>query len=102
MPCHRRACAGPGCQRNLTDVHAERLAFFQAVLQSRKFAWDAGRTAVLAAGSPLYLTTGQVSASDDEACRANLEFLGSRLVFLIDWNRARKQLRVDRRGIGTP
>jgi uncharacterized protein Yka (UPF0111/DUF47 family) len=81
-----------------TDVHAERLAFFQAMLQSRKFTWDAGRTAVLAAGSPFYLTTGQVSAVDDEGCRANLEFLGSRLVFLIDWNRARKQLRSFQRG----
>ena len=34
-----------------TDVHAERLAFFQAMLQPQKFIWDAGRTAVLAAGS---------------------------------------------------
>ena len=32
------------------------------------------------------------------ACRAFLEFLGSRLVFLIDWNKARKQLRPFLRG----
>jgi len=76
-----------------TDVHAERLAFFQAMLKPRRFTWDSGRTAVLAAGAPFYLATGQVQAADDEACRANLDFLGSRLVFLIDWNRARKQLR---------
>ena len=81
-----------------TDVRAERLAFFQAILQSRKFNWKAGRSAVLAAGSPFYLATGQVAAVDDEACRAVLEFLGSRLVFLIDWNRARKQLRSFQRG----
>jgi uncharacterized protein Yka (UPF0111/DUF47 family) len=76
-----------------TDVHAERLAFFQSMLKPRNFAWEAGRTAMLAAGAPFYLATGQVRAADDEACRADLEFLGSRLVFLIDWNRARKQLR---------
>jgi uncharacterized protein Yka (UPF0111/DUF47 family) len=76
-----------------TDVHAERLAFFQSMLQPRTFKWEAGRTALLAAGAPFYLATGQVQTADDEACRATLEFLGSRLVFLIDWNRARKQLR---------
>ena len=76
-----------------TDVHAERLAFFQSMLKPRNFTWEAGRIAVLAAGAPFFLATGEVQAADDEACRADLEFLGSRLVFLIDWNRARKQLR---------
>jgi uncharacterized protein Yka (UPF0111/DUF47 family) len=76
-----------------TDVHAERLAFFQSMLLPKAFTWDAQRTAILAAGAPFYLATGQVESEDDQACRANLDFLGSRLVFLIDWNRARKQLR---------
>jgi hypothetical protein len=66
-----------------TDVHAERLAFFQSMLKPRGFTWEAGRTATLAAGSSFYLATGQIQAVDDEACRADLEFLGSRLVFLI-------------------
>ena len=52
----------------------------------------------LAAGAPFYLATGRIEAADAEACRAYLEFLGSRLVFLIDWNRARKQLRGFLRG----
>lgn len=43
-----------------TDVHAERVAFFQAMLKPRGFTWEAGRTAVLAVGSPLYFVTGQV------------------------------------------
>ena len=77
-----------------TDVHAERLAFFQSMLQPKCFTWEASKTAVLAAGAPFYLATGQAQSADDAACRANLEFLGSRLVFLIDWNRARKQLRL--------
>ena len=81
-----------------TDVHAERLAFLQAMLKPRAFTWGAGRTAMLAVGSPFYLATGEVQAVDDEACRDVLEFLGSRLVFLIDWNRARKQLRGFQRG----
>ena len=76
-----------------TDVHPERLAFFQSMLEPRKLEWGQGRSDVLAAGSAFYLTTGHCEAADDEGLRADLEFVGSRLVFLIDWNRARKQLR---------
>ena len=76
-----------------TDVHAERLAFFQEMLKPRAVTWEAERTAVLAAGAPFYLATGRIEATDADGCRAHLEFLGSRLVFLIDWNRARKRLR---------
>jgi uncharacterized protein Yka (UPF0111/DUF47 family) len=81
-----------------TDVHAERLLFFQEILKPRAVMWEAERTAVLAAGAPFYLATGRIEAADDEACRDYLQFLGSRLVFLIDWNRARKQLRGFLRG----
>jgi len=76
-----------------TDVHPERLAFFQDMLKPRGVIWDAGRSALLAAGAPFYLATGRVETADADTCRAYLDFLGSRLVFLIDWNRARKQLR---------
>ena len=76
-----------------TDVHPERLAFFQDLLKPHGVKWQADQTAMLAAGVPFYLATGVFEAKDAEACRAYLEYLGSRLVFLIDWNRARKQLR---------
>lgn len=81
-----------------TDVHPERLAFFKQMLTSFKIAWENGRTAVLAAGAPFYVATGRLDAVNVDACRDYLEFLGSRLVFLIDWNRARKQLRGFLRG----
>ncbi len=81
-----------------SDVHAERLAFFQSMLAPRGFIWEEGRTSVLAAGAPFYVATGQARAADTAACLADLAFLGSRLVFLIDWNRARKQLRSFLRG----
>ncbi len=80
-----------------TDVHPERLAFFQDMLKPRSVTWESERTAVLA-GAPFYLATGRIEATDADGCRVNLEFLGSRLVFLIDWNRARKQLRGFLRG----
>jgi uncharacterized protein Yka (UPF0111/DUF47 family) len=81
-----------------TDVHAERLAFFQDMLKPHAVIWESVRTGALAAGAPFYLATGCIEVADAEACRAYLEFLGSRLVFLIDWNRARKQLRGFLRG----
>jgi len=80
-----------------TDVHPERLAFFQDMLKPLSATWESERTAVLA-GAPFYLATGRIEAPDADSCRANLEFLGSRIVFLIDWNRARKQLRSFLRG----
>jgi uncharacterized protein Yka (UPF0111/DUF47 family) len=81
-----------------TDVHAERMAFFQEMLKPRGVIWETQRTAVLTAGSPFYLATGRFEAADTDACCDYLTFLGSRLVFLIDWNRARKQLRQFLRG----
>ncbi|NKC33619.1 DUF47 family protein [Falsiroseomonas selenitidurans] len=81
-----------------TDVHAERLAFFQQLLIPRGLVWGEGRSANLASGSAFTLATGTVTAADAAACCAQLDFIGSRLVFLIDWNRARKALRSFLRG----
>ncbi len=81
-----------------TDVHPERLAFFQSMLKPQGVTWEKESTAVLPTGTPFYLATGRVDAVNEDACRTYLEFLGSRLVFLIDWNHARKQLRGFLRG----
>ncbi len=85
-----------------TDVHPERLAFLQEMLKPRGVMWESQRTATLSAGAPFYLATGAVTAADEAGCRSYLDFLGSRLVFLIDWNRARKQLRQFLRGLDRP
>jgi len=81
-----------------TDLHAERLSFFQGLLKPRGVTWEKDSSSALAAGTPFYMTTGRYEAKDAGNCSAYLEFLGSRLVFLIDWNRARKQLRGFLRG----
>jgi uncharacterized protein Yka (UPF0111/DUF47 family) len=75
-----------------TDVHPERLRFFQDMLAQWQPCWSGGQASRLG-GSEFQLVTGRVTAADEVRCRAYLEFLGSRLVFLIDWNRARKELR---------
>jgi uncharacterized protein Yka (UPF0111/DUF47 family) len=76
-----------------TDVHEERLTFFQEMLKPQALVWEGSRGAQLAAGAAFTMATGRLEAKTSEACCACLEFLGARLVFLIDWNRARKQLR---------
>ena len=87
-----------GLQTTLTytDVHSERARFLQDMLSCFAMTWGGERTerhAGLARGAGFTLVTGRFTAKDEGELRSYLEFLGSRLVFLIDWNRARKELR---------
>lgn len=84
-----------------SDVHPERVQFLRNMLAPMSVSWDDGRSsqvATLAAGMPFQLVTGTYVAADAAGCLRFLDFLGSRLVFLIDWNKARKQLRDFLRG----
>jgi uncharacterized protein Yka (UPF0111/DUF47 family) len=76
-----------------TDVHAERLAFFQQMFRTQSVIWNQELEPRLSDNEPFYLTTGLAETADEAARAVFLQYLGSRLVFLIDWNRARKQLR---------
>jgi len=79
-----------------TDVHARRLAFFQSLLKPFPLEWTqphAHRSEGLAAQQDYYLSVGRFAAADPAALGSYLQHLGSRLVFLIDWNRARKIVR---------
>jgi hypothetical protein len=72
-----------------TDVHRSRARFFQDLLHAYRVTW---RTAPPATGSSYMMTEGEYEAETPEHLTDFLTFLGSRLVFLIDWNRARKRL----------
>jgi uncharacterized protein Yka (UPF0111/DUF47 family) len=63
------------------------------MLAAKSPIWETTRPGQIAGGSAFHLTTGRIEAADEAALHDALQFLGSRLVFLIDWNRARKQLR---------
>ncbi|MGO9489818.1 MAG: PEP/pyruvate-binding domain-containing protein [Solirubrobacteraceae bacterium] len=77
-----------------TDVHLPRLLFFQRMLAGQGIGWDDTRSRGGDTGQGLYhLAVGRLAAASEEALDAFLELLGSRMVFLIDWNRARKRLR---------
>ncbi|MEQ8230150.1 MAG: DUF47 family protein [Gammaproteobacteria bacterium] len=78
-----------------TDVHLPRLEFFKSLLEPFALAWQdtASRAVSGFEHDSYYLCRGRFEAPDDASLARFLEWLGSRLVFLIDWNKARKRLR---------
>ena len=79
-----------------TDVHAQRLKFFQQLFKPFGVHWNdtlPRRSDRLAEDANYYLSLGRFDAPDPKTLERYLTFLGSRIVFLIDWNRARKRLR---------
>jgi uncharacterized protein Yka (UPF0111/DUF47 family) len=80
-----------------TDIHLQRLRFFQSLLAETGIEWDelhSHQGSAIAKGDLFYVARGRFEAQDTAALCNFLERLGSRLVFLIDWNRARKRLRL--------
>jgi len=76
------------------DVHVQRLAFFQRMLSDFRVTWHdtRSRRAPRLAEEEFFLCSGTFEASSGEELADFLEYVGSRLVFLIDWNKARKAL----------
>jgi len=85
-----------GLQATLTytDVHLPRLLFFQNLFEGRGVEWDDTRSRRDDAmdDGVFHLCVGTYTAGSSRDLQEYLAFLGSRLVFLIDWNKARKRL----------
>jgi len=84
-----------------TDIHRARARFFVALFDRFAVNWSGlgrERAKGFAEGDAFYLITGHHQADTDKSREAFLEAIGMSLVFLIDWNKARKSLRnlVDR------
>ncbi|TIV25058.1 MAG: DUF47 family protein, partial [Mesorhizobium sp.] len=78
-----------------SDLHERRFAFFQELLSEIGAQWSgvgARRSAGLNTGADYVVGTARFDCADAGAADAVLEGLGARIVFLIDWNRARKRL----------
>ena len=87
--------AGLTASATYTDIHPARLRFFQDVVGSGwSVHWEGTHShAAESMESGRYLMTiGTFVAADQGELERYLHHLGSRLVFLIDWNRARKCL----------
>ena len=79
-----------------TDIHRRRTAFFTGLCDGKDVEWSglAEKSAEnLGKNGQFLLVTGRYNAKDAAQVEAFLDYLGSRLVFMIDWNKARKALR---------
>jgi len=86
---------GRGVSITYTDIHLPRLLFFQSLFKGHGVNWEDTRSrqdSAMESGG-YHLGLGRITLASNKALRDFLQFLGSRLVFLIDWNRARKRLR---------
>jgi len=88
--------AGRTVTTTYTDIHLPRLLFFQSLFEHYHVMWEDTRSRADRAmeGGMYHLCVGTYSARTNAQLRLYLDHLGSRLVFLIDWNRARKRLRL--------
>jgi uncharacterized protein Yka (UPF0111/DUF47 family) len=79
-----------------TDNHLPRLLFFQGMFAEWPVKWGEvhSRTDQAFAGGVYHLCVGTYPARNKGDLKGYLTHLGSRLVFLIDWNRARKRLQL--------
>jgi uncharacterized protein Yka (UPF0111/DUF47 family) len=78
-----------------SDLHRPRFEFFQTLLEPFGAKWAERQSmidATLNEGHAYTFGTAQFDCADDAALEQALEGIGSRVVFLIDWNRARKRL----------
>ncbi len=86
---------GLGARLTYTDMHMQRLLFFQSLFEGWRVGWEdtRSRTDPSMEDGVYHLCSGSYTAHTPKELEDYLAFLGSRLVFLIDWNRARKRLR---------
>jgi hypothetical protein len=78
-----------------TDIHHARAKFFMAQLDRFAVDWSGldPKTAKGLSVGAFFLVTGRHQAGTEEHRNAFLEAVGMSIVFLIDWNKARKSLR---------
>ena len=79
-----------------TDNHRPRAEFFIALFEEHGVTWSplAEQRGDGLDEDVFYLLTGRYASDVERELDRFLEFLGSRIVFLIDWNKARKALQV--------
>jgi len=87
--------AGRTITLTYSDLHRIRFEFFQSLLLPFGARWsqvESRTTPSLNQGTAYSVGTAQFDCADEPALEGALEGIGSRIVFLIDWNRARKRL----------
>ena len=80
-----------------SDLHRQRFMFFEQLLAATGASWsgiESRTSAGLNQGEAYHVGTATWRCTDAAALLAALEAVGARVVFLIDWNRARKRLQL--------
>ena len=80
-----------------SDLHSVRFTFFQQLLAAWSPQWSVVEPRVsegLNDGHAYFVGTATFACTDEAQLLQTLEGIGSRVVFLIDWNRARKRLQM--------
>lgn len=78
-----------------SDLHETRFAFFKQMLAKAGYQWTVfapTTTEGLNQSKPYFVGHAVFTAASEEALHDALQFTASRIVFVIDWNRARKRL----------
>ncbi|MDO5691138.1 MAG: phosphate transport regulator [Pseudomonadota bacterium] len=78
-----------------SDLHRRRFGFFQRLLAEVGAHWGGAEQRItqgLNQGDAYHIGTARFEAQDETELARQLEGIGERIVFLIDWNRARKRL----------
>jgi uncharacterized protein Yka (UPF0111/DUF47 family) len=86
---------GPVISLTYSDLHERRFTFFQHLLEEIGAVWSgiaARATAGLNDDENYFVGSARFECATEDARPKTLEALGRRIVFLIDWNRARKRL----------
>jgi uncharacterized protein Yka (UPF0111/DUF47 family) len=86
---------GTSITLNYSDLHRPRFEFFQALLAPFGAKWADTQSKVdagLNEGHAYTFGSAHFECADEAVLDQALEGIGSRIVFLIDWNRARKRL----------
>lgn len=78
-----------------TDVHMQRVLFFRSLFEGTGMVWEdtLSKSADSFEENVYHLSVGRFRGKNREELEAFLTHLGAKIVFLIDWNRARKRLR---------
>ena len=84
-----------GISLTYSDLHVPRFAFFRRMLEQVGYGWEVDApvaTTGLNEGKPYTVGHASLQAQDSAELVRALEATASRIVFVIDWNRARKKL----------
>jgi len=83
----RLHCASGGATLVYTDRHRPRSRFFRDLIRPYEVEWETSRPT-----NKIEKSVGRYAAPSQEELEGFVKCVGSRLVYLVDWNRARKRL----------